>query len=136
NSPIGKTDPAGVKDIVLEAALTTIMDCEDSVAAVDADDKVLAYRNWLGLVTGSLTEEIKKDGKVFTRRLADDRQYTDLKGATQTLAGRSLMFVRNVGHLMSNPAIIDGEGREIPEGILDAVITTLIGMRDLELKKN
>ncbi|CAM5531142.1 malate synthase G [Alcaligenes phenolicus] len=136
NSPIGKTDPAGVKDIVLEAALTTIMDCEDSVAAVDADNKVLAYRNWLGLVTGSLTEEIKKDGKVFTRRLADDRQYTDLKGATQTLAGRSLMFVRNVGHLMSNPAIIDGEGREIPEGILDAVITTLIGMRDLELKKN
>ncbi|UTM03239.1 malate synthase G [Alcaligenes sp. NLF5-7] len=136
NSPIGKTDPAGVKDIVLEAALTTIMDCEDSVAAVDADDKVLAYRNWLGLVTGSLTEEIKKDGKVFTRRLADDRQYTDLKGATQTLAGRSLMFVRNVGHLMSNPAIIDGEGREIPEGILDAVITTLIGMRDLKLKKN
>lgn len=136
NNPIGKTDPAGVKDIVLEAALTTIMDCEDSVAAVDADDKVLAYRNWLGLVTGSLTEEIKKDGKVFTRRLADDRQYTDLKGATQTLAGRSLMFVRNVGHLMSNPAIIDGEGREIPEGILDAVITTLIGMRDLELKKN
>lgn len=136
NSPIGKTDPAGVKDIVLEAALTTIMDCEDSVAAVDADDKVLAYRNWLGLVTGSLTEEIKKDGKVFTRRLADDRQYTDLTGATQTLAGRSLMFVRNVGHLMSNPAIIDGEGREIPEGILDAVITTLIGMRDLELKKN
>lgn len=136
NSAIGKTDPAGVKDIVLEAALTTIMDCEDSVAAVDAEDKVLAYRNWLGLVTGSLTEEIKKDGKVFTRRLADDRQYTDLKGATQTLAGRSLMFVRNVGHLMSNPAIIDGEGREIPEGILDAVITTLIGMRDLQLKKN
>ncbi|MDV2115998.1 malate synthase G [Alcaligenes faecalis] len=136
NSPIGKTDPAGVKDIVLEAALTTIMDCEDSVAAVDAEDKTLAYRNWLGLVTGSLTEEIKKDGKVFTRRLADDRQYTDLKGATQTLAGRSLMFVRNVGHLMSNPAIIDGEGREIPEGILDAVITTLIGMRDLQLKKN
>lgn len=136
NSPIGKTDPAGVKDIVLEAALTTIMDCEDSVAAVDAEDKTLAYRNWLGLVTGSLTEEIKKDGKVFIRRLADDRQYTDLKGATQTLAGRSLMFVRNVGHLMSNPAIIDGEGREIPEGILDAVITTLIGMRDLELKKN
>ncbi|MBX6964868.1 malate synthase G [Alcaligenes faecalis] len=136
NSPIGKTDPAGVKDIALESALTTIMDCEDSVAAVDAEDKTLAYRNWLGLVTGSLTEEIKKDGKVFTRRLADDRQYTDLKGATQTLAGRSLMFVRNVGHLMSNPAIIDGEGREIPEGILDAVVTTLIGMRDLELKKN
>ena len=136
NSPIGKADPAGVKDIVLEAALTTIMDCEDSVAAVDADDKVLAYRNWLGLVTGSLTEEIKKDGKVFTRRLADDRQYTDLTGTTQTLAGRSLMFVRNVGHLMSNPAILDGEGREIPEGILDAVVTTLIGMRDLQLKKN
>lgn len=136
NSPIGKTDPAGVKDIVLEAALTTIMDCEDSVAAVDADDKVLAYRNWLGLVTGSLTEEIKKDSKVFTRRLADDRQYTDLTGTTQTLAGRSLMFVRNVGHLMSNPAILDGEGREIPEGILDAVVTTLIGMRDLQLKKN
>ena len=136
NSPIGKTDPAGVKDIALESALTTIMDCEDSVAAVDAEDKTLAYRNWLGLVTGSLTEEIKKDGKVFTRRLAEDRQYTDLNGATQTLAGRSLMFVRNVGHLMSNPAIVDGEGHEIPEGILDAVITTLIGMRDLELKKN
>ncbi|HRL20384.1 MAG TPA: malate synthase G [Alcaligenes sp.] len=136
NSPIGQTDPAGVKDIVLESALTTIMDCEDSVAAVDAADKTLAYRNWLGLVNGSLTEEIRKGDKVFTRRLADDRQYTDLNGQTQVLPGRSLMFVRNVGHLMSNPAIIDGEGNEIPEGILDAVLTSLIGMHDLKLKKN
>lgn len=136
DSPIGKTDPAGVKDIVLESALTTIMDCEDSVAAVDAEDKTLAYRNWLGLITGSLTEDIRKGDKVFTRRLAEDRQYTDLQGKAQVLPGRSLMFVRNVGHLMTNPAIIDGEGFEIPEGILDAVITTLIGMRDLKLKKN
>ncbi|WP_394063165.1 malate synthase G [Alcaligenes sp. WGS1538] len=136
DSPIGKTDPAGVKDIVLESALTTIMDCEDSVAAVDAEDKTLAYRNWLGLITGSLTEDIRKGDKVFTRRLAEDRQYTDLQGKAQVLPGRSLMFVRNVGHLMTNPAIIDGEGFEIPEGILDAVVTTLIGMRDLQLKKN
>ncbi len=136
NSDIGKTDAAGVKDILLESALTTIMDCEDSVAAVDADDKVVAYRNWLGLIKGDLTEEITKDGRTFTRKLNNDRSYTDLQGNTQTLPSRSLMFVRNVGHLMTNPAILDEAGNEIPEGILDAIVTGLISMRDLELKKN
>src|SRR5699024_11502730 len=118
NSDIGKTDAAGVKDILLESALTTIMDCEDSVAAVDADDKVVAYRNWLGLIKGDLTEEITKDGRTFTRKLNNDRSYTDLQGNTQTLPSRSLMFVRNVGHLMTNPAILDEAGNEIPECIL------------------
>lgn len=133
---IGKTDAAGVKDILLESALTTIMDCEDSIAAVDADDKVVAYRNWLGLIKGDLTEEITKDGRTFTRKLNADRPYTDLQGNEQTLPGRSLMFVRNVGHLMTNPAILDEAGNEVPEGILDAVFTAIISMRDLELKKN
>lgn len=133
---VGKTDAAGVKDILLESALTTIMDCEDSVAAVDADDKVLAYRTWLGLTKGDLTEEITKNGRTFTRKLNEDRQYTDLQGNAKTLAARSLMFVRNVGHLMTNPAILDEAGNEIPEGIMDAVFTVLVSMRDLELKKN
>jgi len=136
SSAIGKQDNAGIKDIVLEAALTTIMDCEDSVATVDADDKVLAYRNWLGLMTGTLNEEVSKDGKSFTRVLNPDRKYTDLKGNTQTLHGRSLMLVRNVGHLMTNPAILDEHGNEIPEGIMDAVITSLIARRDLQRKAN
>lgn len=136
NDTIGKTDAAGIKDLLLESALTTIMDCEDSIAAVDADDKVIAYRNWLGLIKGDLAEEITKDGRTFTRKLNEDRRYTDLQGNEKTLGARSLMFVRNVGHLMTNPAILDEAGNEVPEGILDAVLTALISMRDLKLKKN
>ncbi|HEY9280889.1 MAG TPA: malate synthase G [Eoetvoesiella sp.] len=134
--PIGHQDHAGVKDVLMEAALTTIMDCEDSIAAVDADDKVLAYRNWLGLMTGALTEEVSKGGKTFTRALNPDRSYIDANGDTQTLAARSLMLIRNVGHLMTNPAILDEHGHETPEGILDAIVTSLIAMHDLARKGN
>ncbi|TYR79447.1 malate synthase G [Priestia megaterium] len=129
--PIGKTDDAGVKDILLEAALTTIMDCEDSVAAVDAEDKVLVYRNWLGLMKGDLTTTFKKGNKSMTRKLNSDRQYVSPSGETVTLSGRSLMFVRNVGHLMTNSAILDSRGEEIYEGILDSVITSLIAKHTL-----
>ncbi|MDA7418689.1 malate synthase G [Xenophilus arseniciresistens] len=135
STPIGKTDAAGVSDVVLEAALSTILDLEDSVAVVDAEDKVLAYSNWLGIQLGTLTEEVAKGGKSFTRRLNADRVYTAPNGSGEVkLHGRSLMFVRNVGHLMTNPAILWGEGKEIPEGIMDAVITTAIAMADLQGK--
>jgi len=134
--PIGSQDTAGIKDVVLEAALTTIMDCEDSVATVDAADKVQAYRNWLGLMQGTLAADLAKGGKTFTRTLADDREYIDLQGRRQTLPGRSLMLIRNVGHLMTNPAMLDADGNEVFEGIMDAVVTSLIALHDLQRKGN
>ena len=130
--PVGKTDKANIKDIILESAVSTIQDCEDSVAAVDAEDKVIAYRNWLGLMKGDLSESFKKNGKQITRVLKDDREYKDIEGNTFSLPGRSLLLVRNVGHLMQNPSVILENGDEVYEGILDAMFTICISLYDLK----
>jgi len=129
---VGKTDKAGIADIIIESALTAIADCEDSVAAVDAEDKLLAYTNWLGVIRGDLQESFDKGGRTLTRQLSDDKPYTDRGGNNQSLPGRSLLFVRNVGHLMTNPAIRLATGGEVPEGIMDAVFTSTISTLDVE----
>ena len=129
---VGKTDAAGIKDVCLESALTTIQDCEDSVAAVDAEDKVIVYRNWLGLMKGDLTDTFTKGDRALTRRLNPDRSFTGPDGSTLTLPGRSLLFVRNVGHLMTNPAILNAQGEQIPEGFMDGLFTTFCALHDLK----
>ena len=128
---IGKSSPAGVKDVVMESAVTTIQDFEDSIAAVDAEDKIQVYGNMLGLIRGTLEDTFEKDGRLITRRLNPDRNYTAADGTTFSLPGRSLLLIRNVGHLMTNPAILDGDGHEVPEGIMDAMYTGLIGRYDV-----
>jgi len=131
---IGAEDNAGVDDIIIESALTTIQDCEDSVATVDAEDKVLAYRNWLGLMKGDLEDTFEKNGKTITRKLNSDKTYITSSGEYK-LPGRSVMLIRNVGHLMTNPAILLKNGEEIPEGIMDAMITSLISIHDIKIHK-
>ena len=128
---VGAVHPAGVKDVIVESAVTTIQDCEDSVAAVDAEDKVAVYSNWLGLMKGDLTEELEKDGRKIVRKLSLDREYLDVMGNPLTLKGRSLMLVRNVGHLMTTDAVVDENGSEVPEGFLDGFVTSLAAMHDL-----
>lgn len=135
SSPVGQTDPAGVRDVVLEAALTTIMDCEDSIAAVDAEDKTAAYRNWLGLMRGTLGARFEKDGRMMDRTLHPDRRFIGPDGTPFKLPGRSLLFIRNVGHLMTSDAVLLRDSSEIPEGILDGVITSLIALHDLKRTK-
>jgi len=136
NHPVGKADDAGIKDIVLEAATTTIMDLEDSVACVDAEDKVVAYRNWLGLIKGDLTDRFEKGGRMVDRAMNPAREYTAPDGSSVTLPGISLMLIRNVGHLMTNPAILDRDGNEAPEGVLDAMISSMIAVHDVKSGKN
>ena len=131
-TPVGSGDAAGISDVIVEAALTTIMDCEDSVAAVDAEDKALVYKNWLGLMKGDLEESLEKNGKTILRKMNADREYTTPDGGALILPGRSLLFVRNVGHLMTNPAILEKEGNEVPEGIMDGMMTALAAMHDLK----